>query len=161
MGSEMCIRDSSNTENTLLVVTTDDLSGIVGNELIGVHQFDTLRIENAALVDFGGDRVEANNLEVSEAILRNVDLPESVVLDLTQNNVDGFFELNAYTFDNLTVSASGINFEQLEITDTLTLSAEISVNTLSAPTINISGGCLLYTSPSPRDLSTSRMPSSA
>ena len=34
---------------------------------------------------------------------------------------------------------------------------------LAAPTdlIDLSGICLLYTSPSPRDLSTSRMPSSA
>ena len=30
-----------------------------------------------------------------------------------------------------------------------------------SPNFNISNSCLLYTSPSPRDLSTSRMPSSA
>ena len=32
---------------------------------------------------------------------------------------------------------------------------------LGAVKIRLTGGCLLYTSPSPRDLSTSRMPSSA
>ena len=32
---------------------------------------------------------------------------------------------------------------------------------VSSPTYNIVNTCLLYTSPSPRDLSTSRMPSSA
>ena len=38
-----------------------------------------------------------------------------------------------------------------------------SVDRAAVPTDGISGlqGCLLYTSPSPRDLSTSRMPSSA
>ena len=32
---------------------------------------------------------------------------------------------------------------------------------LAAAIVALFGGCLLYTSPSPRDLSTSRMPSSA
>ena len=34
-------------------------------------------------------------------------------------------------------------------------------NTAPQEPVNKTGGCLLYTSPSPRDLSTSRMPSSA
>ena len=35
------------------------------------------------------------------------------------------------------------------------------INNLNDSTYSISSNCLLYTSPSPRDLSTSRMPSSA
>ena len=40
-------------------------------------------------------------------------------------------------------------------------SAGHDLKELSAARKNSDGGCLLYTSPSPRDLSTSRMPSSA
>ena len=37
----------------------------------------------------------------------------------------------------------------------------VLVELLAAMTVMVTGSCLLYTSPSPRDLSTSRMPSSA
>jgi len=37
----------------------------------------------------------------------------------------------------------------------------MALNELGVPAISLLGFCLLYTSPSPRDLSTSRMPSSA
>ena len=41
------------------------------------------------------------------------------------------------------------------------LDGEGSVQVKQDPKINIEEGCLLYTSPSPRDISGSRMPSSA
>ena len=40
-------------------------------------------------------------------------------------------------------------------------SIKIEINKDSSLTVEDDGSCLLYTSPSPRDLSTSRMPSSA
>ena len=43
----------------------------------------------------------------------------------------------------------------------LELSFERSVQSATKPGKDVSSLCLLYTSPSPRDLSTSRMPSSA
>ena len=43
--------------NTLTVNTTNDLSGIVGNELVGVQTFQTLTVTGGADVDSGGDRV--------------------------------------------------------------------------------------------------------
>jgi hypothetical protein len=48
----------SNSANTLLVATTDDLSGLVGNDLIGVHRFVGLEVIDGASADFGEDRVE-------------------------------------------------------------------------------------------------------
>ena len=47
----------SNTADTLTIITADDLSGVVGSELVGVHTFETMSIMNGASVDFGDDRV--------------------------------------------------------------------------------------------------------
>ncbi|MCG8433819.1 MAG: hypothetical protein MJA83_07310, partial [Gammaproteobacteria bacterium] len=47
----------SNTDSSLIVETPNNLAGIAGNQLVGVHIFDTIRIENGARVDFGSDRV--------------------------------------------------------------------------------------------------------
>lgn len=49
----------SNTENTLTILVDDvsrDLYSEVGSELIGVHVFESLTIQNGASADFGGDR---------------------------------------------------------------------------------------------------------
>nr|WP_246395155.1 PA14 domain-containing protein [Microbulbifer rhizosphaerae] len=50
-----------NTENTLTLLTEDDLSGIVGQELVGVHTFETVTITGGASVDFGEDRLVVRN----------------------------------------------------------------------------------------------------
>ncbi|HEX6927951.1 MAG TPA: LamG domain-containing protein, partial [Gammaproteobacteria bacterium] len=55
----------SNTVNTITVHTTDDLTGMAGRELIGVHTFATLQVLGRADVDFGGDRVIVNDLDNS------------------------------------------------------------------------------------------------
>jgi hypothetical protein len=47
----------SNTANTITVFTDDDLSSIAGQELIGVHTFQTLTVTAGASVTFGTDRV--------------------------------------------------------------------------------------------------------
>jgi hypothetical protein len=47
----------SNTANTVTINTSDNLAGVVGQELIGVHTFDRLTVTRGASVDFGGDRV--------------------------------------------------------------------------------------------------------
>jgi hypothetical protein len=47
----------SNTRSSFTVTTTDDLSGLVGNELIGVHQLDSLHVSSGGNIDMGGDRL--------------------------------------------------------------------------------------------------------
>jgi len=54
-----------NTANTLTVHTADDLGGLIGRELIGVHTFETLQVLGKADVDFGGDRVIVNDVDNS------------------------------------------------------------------------------------------------
>jgi hypothetical protein len=47
----------SNTANTITINTSDNLAGVVGQELIGVQTFDRLTVTRGASIDFGGDRV--------------------------------------------------------------------------------------------------------
>ncbi len=52
----------SNTTNTITLQTTDDLSGVLGNELVGVHTLETLTVSGASSVTFGYDKLLINNL---------------------------------------------------------------------------------------------------
>jgi hypothetical protein len=52
----------SNRDNVLVVESQDDLTGMVGNELIGVQQFETLNVLGGAQLDFGADRVVVYDL---------------------------------------------------------------------------------------------------
>jgi hypothetical protein len=51
----------TNTKNTITVYTSDDLSGFVGSELVGVHTFNTITVTGGAKVSFGDDRVVIHN----------------------------------------------------------------------------------------------------
>ena len=67
----------------------------------------------------------------------------------------------AFTLGFTAVPGDFNNDEQVDAADINILCSEIrSGNSLNAE-FDLNGDCLLYTSPSPRDLSTSRMPSSA
>ncbi|MEM7358134.1 MAG: hypothetical protein AAF431_03440, partial [Pseudomonadota bacterium] len=46
-----------NTGNSITLNTNDDLSAVVGNELVGVHTFETVIEQNGASLGFGGDDV--------------------------------------------------------------------------------------------------------
>jgi hypothetical protein len=47
----------SHTESSLTISTADDLSGVYGQELIGVHRFDRLEVRNGASLSVGDDRL--------------------------------------------------------------------------------------------------------
>ncbi|ODS22433.1 hypothetical protein AB835_14200 [Candidatus Endobugula sertula] len=50
----------SNTEDTITLETTDDLSGIEGQTLSGVHTFDQISVLRGAVATFGQDKVLIN-----------------------------------------------------------------------------------------------------
>ena len=52
----------SNTESSLIILTSDDLSGYVGKELQGVKTFNTLHVTGGASVDFGEDQIIVTDL---------------------------------------------------------------------------------------------------
>lgn len=65
----------SNTTNTFTINTSNNLSNIVGNTLVGVQTFETLNVKGGAALDVGGDRV--------------------VVLDKANSTVDTYSILSA------------------------------------------------------------------
>lgn len=62
----------SHSENRLTIHTSDDLSGVLGQTLIGVHIFETLVVQNGAYLDFGSDRVIVNNINASTIDLSRI-----------------------------------------------------------------------------------------
>ncbi|WP_156507883.1 hypothetical protein, partial [Halioglobus sp. HI00S01] len=48
---------TGNDANSLLIESADDPSVYLGQTLVGVHTFQTLRVEAGASVNFGDDRV--------------------------------------------------------------------------------------------------------
>ena len=104
-------------------------------------------------------------LPFSEIVLSDA-VSEEFISELLSDDA-GRFVLEDVPRGNYLVRASGVGFEDTEVDLTvglvnnilnlgdIALAARLEVEEL------VVIGCLLYTSPSPRDLSTSRMPSSA
>ena len=95
---------------------------------------------------------------------------------ILSNNANGRFDINQTTGEITTAASLVADAGTTQTIEIEALSDDGSVMQLSVPvTVTVNGGigplvdsnssadsiCLLYTSPSPRDLSTSRMPSSA
>ena len=78
------------------------------------------------------------------------------VIDI-QNAVSGIDENYDVTFEFFTINTGDVDLERLQLIDDFETQFGLSfVRLVSGPNI-----CLLYTSPSPRDATLSRMPSSA
>ena len=107
---------------------------------------DDSAFEQRVLVDLLSElpykvSVAFNGLQGYQLALAN--LPDLILLDVRMPNMDGYtacrlLKANPVTQDIPVIFLSGADADEERIM-----------------------GCLLYTSPSPRDLSTSRMPSSA
>ena len=52
----------SNTESAIRIRTNDDLSGVVNNDLIGVHTFESVTSLGGASISFGDDRLILNSV---------------------------------------------------------------------------------------------------
>ena len=178
MGSEMCIRDSSNTERNLTICTvhTQVLNTVHCSGTLQLNQVLTLEGERnifrgkvnvtlRCLSDNVGVRIEVLGLGLTRNIRDKnkvlIGSVESRCLKQTQTAkectqvIDSEFALKGFLYassgKNVLVDAQGRNFIARFDNDGLIDRTKVLKD------IN----CLLYTSPSPRDLSTSRMPSSA
>ena len=163
MGSEMCIRDSNdNVFYSEQDLQDDSIFHIRPRGILkstwSRHQFS---------VDFQGDFADHKKLgnedyeDVVLALEGRIDIKRRTFLGLTAvktrlheartspDNTAGIAP-NKFRYDNYKVSFEH-TFNRLKMILSVDQSALDYKNNL----------CLLYTSPSPRDLSTSRMPSSA
>ena len=148
MGSEMCIRDRATT------ITTGDSLILLAS---GNNSSDAVDIGIYGLYDVGGT-------DKYSGFFRDADSSGKWRL---------FKDLQ--TQPTTTVNTSGTGYAKgtlvADIEGAVTGNASTATALATGRTIGMTGdvvwtsasftGCLLYTSPSPRDLSTSRMPSSA
>jgi hypothetical protein len=66
---------ASNDTNVLTVFTTDDLSGYIGKELVGVHTFETLNVTKGAFLSVNSDK-----FVVSDPVNSQIDALSRVVI---------------------------------------------------------------------------------
>ena len=95
---------------------------------------------------------------------------DTVTFDITVRNDGGAQATNVSLTDSLpagitftgNTTTAGTTYDQATgLFDIGTLNVGQTATLTLTGTVDVGEGCLLYTSPSPRDLSTSRMPSSA
>ena len=170
MGSEMCIRDSYSAA-----------SGIFGIGDIAVGDTATLILEGTVDVGQGGntitnittaatgDQVDPSTVgdDLEESVVVN-DVADLVTVKTLSSSDDTPAEGDTVTFQIAVVNNGAAQATNVSLTDSLPAGFTLTGNTTSQGTyaggvwtIGTLNVCLLYTSPSPRDLSTSRMPSSA
>lgn len=133
------------------VATSDDLSVYTGNELVGVHTFETLAVRGGASLDFAGDRLvllDTGNSDIAGEVL-NVNLTDDLIQTFGSSLNDGaHVEVDQpATLDNFSVSSAGLDFNGLSVAGDLSLSgtASMTVNgTLSVGNaINLSDSARL------------------
>ena len=73
----------SNMEESIVIATDDDLSGYIGKDLIGVHQFSRITATDGAKVTFGEDRVIIDDVGQSEISNQSevIAAPDSILPD--------------------------------------------------------------------------------
>ena len=149
----MCIRDRGETVN--LPINTSEAELIIPELIMLFGLVAIILIPNLGKASFripltrirvpvliGGSRFKSTN---------NPKLPNQISLITFTSAL--FFGLMQNSYDTIG--------ETLEVTEFSRLFSLIFIAALLLATIATTHSCLLYTSPSPRDLSTSRMPSSA
>ena len=161
---------ASNTQNTLTIATTDDLSGVVGGELVGVHTFNTLTVTGGADVDFGEDRLVVldvagstigtnSTLRLGEVDQATLELGGSGggTLQLRHNPALSGLDLSGLgtstlefdepvVVDTLAVSSGSVRFNAgVEVAGALSLGngAQVTALVLGADSLVIAGGARL------------------
>ena len=154
----MCIRDSYYIEhagnNVFLVLSNKNAPNFKILKSISETNRDIQSMET--IVEHSSDTFINNILLVDNTLVQEVrfnGLPEIYLLDMVSKETNKIqFSDNAY---DVSINNSHSNNESLFYNYSSLLNPE------SIFKFDINKFCLLYTSPSPRDLSTSRMPSSA
>ena len=161
MGSEMCIRDRSDTMRRKVEKAASEL-GYTPNALASSLTTGRTRLIGLVSNNFHNPIF----LEVFDLFTRG--LQERGLRPLLVNLTDETDPANSvrmlrqYSVDGVVVASSTLTPAFSVAFRDAGIPVVHSFGRLSsAPQVHVVGICLLYTSPSPRDLSTSRMPSSA
>ena len=143
-------------------VTTLNLSDREIKSLVGINGFTNLEDLDASENDFRESDVEINGLaklkvlNLERSSIENIELSGLLQLEVLELSYNRLVSLDISGLPNvISVTASACQLQsfsvsQLQHLETLNLETNRNMET-----------CLLYTSPSPRDRTRSRMPSSA
>ena len=171
MGSEMCIRDSYKATGPELWQGTQkrithfvSSMGTTGT-IMGVSRY--LKEKNPDIQIIGAQPTENSEIpgirRWPEAYLPKIYEPERVdkILDISQEEAEHYArELASVEGIFCGVSSGGALAAALKVSEQVENSVIVSI-VCDRGDRYLSTGCLLYTSPSPRDATLSRMPSSA
>lgn len=104
-----------NSESSLFVESTDDLSTAVGKDLIGIHNFQTLKIKGNSHVDFGGDKVNVLDMSQSEfsqdAVIEVGSLDQASIDYISSLPMANLTVTDNINLDHLTINSGNIKFE--------------------------------------------------
>ena len=172
MGSEMCIRDSNNTvdaisqelialETAIADIPTDTVSQSDFDVLVGEFGTQVNALNQSILaVQTSVDDLPASIRQQQRAFSFEGELPDGEVVAQWVEGIGFNIEENVTTGFVVagTAPTGGSAVLSLSIEDN---GAFLQVGIANIPDGATTGTCLLYTSPSPRDRTRSRMPSSA
>ena len=117
---------------------------------------------SALTVSVNGD-LNVNGVEGSDLLIKlsssNVPLKSDALDEATLTLLEQYFPIDVEAKLKQTDSILGLNIDSAQFGKS-DIKGSLSINSQAAELLEVIA-CLLYTSPSPRDLSTSRMPSSA
>ena len=166
MGSEMCIRDSTSSAPTAALGAMYYDSGAnvlkyysnAGWQTISNDTDDAMNEYSTSVVDSSGIKLRLSGTGTSGSTTDDVIFAGAGTVSVSKG-----------TGDTITITGAAASAASATATGVLKLFSN-TVQSTGANEVTSTNGrtyglqvdsCLLYTSPSPRDLSTSRMPSSA
>lgn len=104
-----------NTESSIFVESTDDLTVAVGKAFIGVHNLQSLKIKGNSHVNFGGDRVVIADLTSSEfspdAILEVGQIDQSSLDFILSTTASKLIITDDIYLDHLTLDGLNLEFK--------------------------------------------------
>ena len=162
----MCIRDSFNIAQlcTLKMLKTKNRKKIGGSIVNMSSQMGHVGVPIRSVYNMNKHGLEGLTkgmaLDLAKYNIRvNTVCPTFVVTPMTKK----FLKNKKFRRDMLNNIPLGRFAEMPEISSAVVFLASDAASMITGTSLLVDGGwtCLLYTSPSPRDLSTSRMPSSA
>ena len=158
MGSEMCIRDRSGTIKDLIhYLSIDQIKQL----------YETKEITPLEVTEFMFDRIDSLDSELLSYATLMKDSALKTAQDISEISVENFGPLHGipigvkdlcYTEGVRTMAGTAVLENFVPEYDATVITKLKNAGAILLGKLNF---CLLYTSPSPRDLSTSRMPSSA
>ena len=142
----------SNTGNSLVIESTEDLSSYVGKELVGVHFLDKLTVQGGASLSFGDDQVRISGslegmvAEGAELSLGSFDsatysrlFTSTQAGTINQQWLSGDTTLTlgggTWNFDSLDIASLTLGDGAILVTDTLNVSEDLTLRSGSTLTL--------------------------